>query len=271
MREGKSVSTTAPPLPRNEQVAGTQTITRALSVLGVLRDAGDDVGVIELARALDLHASTAHRILRALVAAGYAVQNTQTERYRLGHAAFLLGRAAGRTLGFDEAMPLLEQMAESTGESVNLVVRDGDEGLVVLRVESQQPLRFTQPVGARIPLYCTSTGKILLAFAGDLHAEVARLGELNRLTPTTITSPRSLLHDLEATRERRFSINKGERVPGVWGVAAPVLSADGIATAALAVQGPQIRMPDDRVSELGPLVIETAREIAAIMPSGYQL
>ncbi|RDH73982.1 IclR family transcriptional regulator, partial [Mycolicibacterium moriokaense] len=56
------MSTAAEP-PRSEQVAGTQTIARALSVLGVLRDARGDVGVIELARALDLHASTAHRIL----------------------------------------------------------------------------------------------------------------------------------------------------------------------------------------------------------------
>jgi len=262
---------TAPLLSRDEQVAGTQTITRALSVLRVLRDAEGDVGVTELARALNLHASTAHRIVRALVAAGYVAQNTQTERYRLGHAAFLLGRAAGRTLGFDAAMPLLEQLGESTGESVNLVVRDGDEGLVVLRVESQQPLRFTQPVGARIPLYCTSTGKALLAFAGDLHAEVARLGELKRLTSTTITSPRDLLRDLEEIRDRQYSINKGERVPGVCGVAAPVPGTDGIASAALAVQGPQIRIPDERVAELGVLVIETARAIAAIMPSGYQL
>jgi IclR family transcriptional regulator, acetate operon repressor len=268
--KGTGVSTAAEP-PRIEQVAGTQTIARALAVLGVLRDAGSDVGVIELARALDLHASTAHRILRALVAAGYAVQNAQTERYRLGSAAYLLGRAAERTLGFDEAMPLLERLSESTGESVNLVIRDGDEGLVVLRVESQHPLRFIQPVGARIPLYCTSTGKVMLAFARDLHEEVARLGELNRLTPTTITSPRELLHDLEEIRKRGFSINRGERIPGVYGVAAPVLTTDGVASTALAVQGPEIRIPDDRIPRLGHLVIETAQAIADIMPSGYQL
>jgi len=262
--------TTAEP-PRNEQVAGTQTITRALNVLGVLRDANTDVGVIELARALDLHASTTHRILRALVAANYVVQNAQTERYRLGPAAFLLGRAAERTLGFDEAMPLLEKLAGVTEESVNLVIRDGDEGLVVLRVESEHPLRFIQPVGARIPLYCSSTGKVLLAFGGDLHEEVARLGEMQRLTPRTITSPRDLLRELEEIRDRGYGVNRGERIPGVYGVAAPVLTTDGIATTALAVQGPEIRITDERVPELGRLVIETADAIAAIMPSGFQL
>jgi IclR family acetate operon transcriptional repressor len=168
-------------------------------------------------------------------------------------------------------MPLLERLAEATGESANLVIRDGDEGLVVLRVESAHPLRFIQPVGARIPLYCTSTGKVLLAFGGDLHEEVARLGALNRLTPTTVTSPRELLRDLEEIRKRGYSINKGERIPGVYGVAAPVLTTDGSASTALAVQGPEVRIPDERVPELGQLVIETAEAIAAIMPSGYQL
>ena len=132
-------------------------------------------------------------------------------------------------------------------------------------------MRFIQPVGTRIPLYCTSTGKVLLAFGGDLHTAVARLGELNRLTPTTITSPRDLLSDLEEIRKRGYSINRGERIPGVYGVAAPVLTTDGIASTALAVQGPEIRITDERIAELGALVMDTAEAIAAIMPSGYQL
>ncbi|WP_222432213.1 IclR family transcriptional regulator [Leekyejoonella antrihumi] len=250
---------------------GTQTIGRALAVLRVLRDTPADVGVTEIARALELHTSTVHRMVRALVAAGYVAQDPHTERYRLGREAFLLGHIAGRALGFDAAMPLLESLAETTGESVNLVVRDGDHGLVVLRVDSQQPLRFAQQVGARIPMYCTSTGKALLAFSGDREGEVARVGELERLTPTTITSPRGLLEDLEKTVARGFAINECERVPGVCGVAAPVLTADGRASAALAVQGPQIRLSENRIAELGPLVVESARMVAATSPRAYGL
>lgn len=267
---GSVDDTTSAPV-QGEQVAGTQTITRALAVLRVLRDADGDVGVTEIARAVELHASTTHRIVRALVLAGYVVQNSETERYRLGREAFLLGRAAGQTLGFDAAMPLLEQLAEATGESVNLVVRDGDQALVVLRVESQQPLRFAQPAGTRIPLYCTSTGKVLLAFAADPRAEVARLGTLERLTLDTITSPPALERELEEIRHRRYSINRAERVQGVCGVAAPVLGAEETATAAVAVQGPQVRMPEERIRELGPLVIETANAVRATVPVGYQL
>ena len=254
-----------------EVAGGSQTIMRALSVLQALRDSDTDVGVTDVARIAALPSSTVHRILRTLVTAGYVVQNSETERYRLGRQAFLLGRAAGKTLGFDAAMPMLERLADETGESVNLVVRDGDQGLVVLRVESQQPLRFMQSVGARIPLYCTSTGKVLLAFGGDLNREVARLGELERLTSSTITSPRRLLEELTAVRDRQFSVNKGERIPGVCGVAAPLLRPSGVAIAALAVQGPEFRIPDERIAELGSLVISTARAVVAALPTGYQI
>lgn len=258
-------------LPVTEEVAGTRTIARSLSVLRVLRDADEDVGVTEVARALGLNASTAHRILKALVAAGYVAQNTNSERYRLGREAFLLGHAARRTLGLEAAMSLLERLAEETGESANLVIRDGSAGLVVLRVESRHPLRFTQPAGTRIPLYCTSSGKALLAFAEDYRAEVAALHDLRQLTPTTITSPQHLLLDLEQTRDRGFSVNRAERIPGVCGIAAPVLDTDGRAMAALAVQGPEVRISDDRIPALGALVTETAQAVRAAIPAGYQI
>lgn len=259
------------PSTDDQRVAGTQTINRALSVLRVLRDATGDLGGAEIARAVGLHTSTTHRIVKALVAAGYVIQNERTERYRLGRESFLLGRAAGRTLGFDAALPLLERLAERTGESVNLVVRDEDEGVVVLRVDSRQPLRFTQAVGARIPLSCTSSGKVLLAFADDPPAELARLGRLRSRTPATITETADLLADLRAIRARGYGVNRGERIAGVCGVAAPVLDGRGPVTAAVAVQGPEIRLTEDQFPRLGALVVETARALCDTLPAGYQI
>jgi IclR family transcriptional regulator, acetate operon repressor len=263
-------TTNGDPAAREDRVAGTQTIGRALAILGLLRDSKGGLALTDVSRALSLHMSTAHRILRALVSAGYVTQNTE-ERYRLGREAYLLGQAAQRELGFDIVVPLLKDLALRTGESANLVVRDGNEALVVLRVESSQPLRFTQPTGTRIPLHCTSTGKALLAFSPDPAKDVEDLGELEQFTPDTITSPRELLRDLEAVRLRGYSTNVGERVRGVCGVAAPVLGNSGELIAAVAVQGPSIRMPADRLDELGQLMVETAEEIAHIVPGGYRI
>ncbi|UYM03320.1 IclR family transcriptional regulator [Solicola gregarius] len=256
---------------REGRVAGAQTITRALEVLDLLRGSNRDVGLTEIARTLSLHTSTAHRILRALASAGYVAQRADSGRYRLGRASFLLGRAAERDLGFDAVAPVLEQLRDETGESVNLVVRDGDRGLVVLRYESPQPLRFTQPTGTRIPLHCTSTGKVLLAFADDPKAELAALGKLEELTSSTITSRAALTRELDQVRKTGYGTNLGERMSGVCGVAAPVRAGDGSLLAALAVQGPQVRMPQNRLDELSTSVIEAATTVSEMLPHGYQI
>jgi IclR family acetate operon transcriptional repressor len=253
----------------DEPVFGAQTITRALSLLNLLRQSPTDLGVTEIARALSLNTTTVHRTLRALVSEGYVAQSPDTDRYRLGREAFLLGLAAERTLGLAAVAPLLERLRDETGESANLVVRDGDSGLVVVRVESHHPLRFSQPVGTRIPLHCTSSGKVLLAFAPDPEAEVAGLGELDRLTSSTITSPQALLRELEGIANRGYSVNRAERIAGVVGVAAPVLAPGGQVVAAVAAQGPQVRLPEGRLGELGDLVRANAALVAEALPRGY--
>lgn len=250
-----------------ERVVGAQTIHRALAVLSLLRRASGDVGVSEIGHELDLHTSTTHRILRALLADGFVSQNAESGRYRLGRESLLLGLGAERTLGFSVAEPLLEQLCEQTGESTNLVVRDGDRGLVVLRVDSVQPLRFSQPTGTRIPLYCTSSGKVLMAFGGDAKAEVDELGELPGFTKTTITSKRLLVRQLREVREQGFALNEGERNPGVSGVAVPVFDAAGSVLAALALQGPQVRLPSERLRDLGADLLGVAREVSAVLPA----
>ncbi|MDA8070356.1 MAG: IclR family transcriptional regulator [Actinomycetota bacterium] len=258
--------------PGPGHLAGTsQSVLRALQVLRAMRIADGELGVAEIARTVGLPMTTVHRILKTLLVAGYVVQDAATERYHLGREAYLLGRAVANTLGFDAALPLLEHLADETGESVNLVVRDANQGLVVLRIESQQALRFAQPVGTKIPLHCTSTGKILLAFGANPEADVRSLGSLQRFTPETITSPAALLQELQAIRKQQFSLNHGERIPGVCGVAAPVLASDGAVVAGLAVQGPELRLPLSRAEELAPLVVSVAQAIAAALPRGYQI
>lgn len=251
---------------KGQTVAGTQTIRRALAVLSLLRRSSVDVGVTEVAQELGLHPSTAHRILQALVADDFASQNPENDRYRLGRESMLLGLGAERTLGFSVATPLLEQLAEQTGESANLVVRDGDRGLVVLRIDSALPLRFSQPTGTRVPLHCTSSGKVLMAFGGDPATEVDRLSELTVYTPATVSSRQELTHELLIAREQGFALNEGERNPGVSGVAVPVVDTSGTTVAALALQGPQVRLSRARLCELGGGLAGIAREVASVLP-----
>ncbi|MGH8883506.1 MAG: IclR family transcriptional regulator domain-containing protein, partial [Stackebrandtia sp.] len=68
-----------------------------------------------------------------------------------------------------------------------------------------------------------------------------------------------------------YGLNQGERMEGVCGVAAPVLAPDGSVLAAIAVQGPQVRMPLSRLEELSATVIDTAKAVAEMLPHGYQI
>ena len=252
-------------------VPGAQTITRALEVLSIVRLSEAEVSASEVSRALNLHLSIVHRALKALLGSGYVAQSDVTGKYRLGREAFVLGRAAERDLGLNAVIPLLEELRDETGESVNLVVRDGDQGLVILRVESRSPFRFSQPSGSRIPLHCTSTGKVILAFSGDLHANVRGLSQLPQFTEQTITSREGLIANLEEAFNRGYATNLDERVEGVCGASAPVFSHSDDFIAALAIQGPTVRLTQSVLPELGRAAMDAAPKVAELLPSGYRL
>lgn len=246
---------------------GTQAIGRAFAVLRLLAARSTEVGAAAVSAELGLSSGTANRILRALVVEGLVTQNPRNETYYLGTGAILLGQAAQRVFGLDRALPVLEQINADTGESINLTVRDGAESVVALRVHSTLALRFEQHPGARFPLYTTASGKAILAFssnAGEYLNSLPR--ELEQLTPGTLRRPEQLKAQLKQIQVRGYSIDDEENVAGVCCVGAPVLDSDGQAQAALVIQVPTVRMPPERVAELGDRAIAGAKEVARLVP-----
>lgn len=249
------------PPPRS----GAQSVERALGVLRCVEGEDDGVGVTELAQRTGLTPSTAHRLARALTEAGVLSQDPTTERYQLGPALVVLGRKAEQRLGYRQALPLLEELAEATGESINLGIRAGDEVRVVLDVASRQPLRFSQEAGSRVPMHVSAMGKCLLANSGDIDGQITELGDLVRATHRTITDRDQLRAELELVRERGWALNDEERNPGVRAIAAPVLRPGGGVIGAVAIQGPTVRVTDDRLPELAELLDKATHRIAALL------
>lgn len=236
--------------------------------LAVLRCFGEgavvDLGITQIAAAAGLSVSTSHRLVRALCAGGVLVQDARSDRYRLGPLLVVLGRRAERLLGYARALPVLEALAAATGESVNLGIRAGAEVLVVLDVASDQPLRFDQAPGTRVPIYTSAMGKCLLAFAPDVDVELAGLPELTGITARTITDLASLRAELERTRDRGWALNDEERNPGVRAVGAPVLH-ERTAVAAVAVQGPTVRLTDASLDRVAAALVEAASDLAPLL------
>jgi DNA-binding IclR family transcriptional regulator len=251
--------------PPNQPRSGAQAVERALAVLRSVEADDGGVGVTDLAQRTGLTVSTAHRLARTLAEAGLLVQDTRTERYQLGPALVVLGRKAERRLGYRQALPLLEELGAATGESINLGIRAGNEVRVVLDVVSPHPLRFAQEPGSRVPMHTSAMRKCLLANNGDIDEQIDRLGVLDQATHRTITDRHQLRADLELVRERGWALNDEERNPGVRAIAAPVLGPGGNALAAVAVQGPTVRITDDRLPELAELLHTTTRRIAPLL------
>lgn len=242
-----------------KRTQGTQAIDRALEVLSSFVEQPEQ-GITDIAARTDLSPSTVHRIVRALVANGYLAQSPD-DRYRFGPATLVLGQSARDALGFRTALPILEQLGGETGESVNMGVRDGNEVVVVLRVESVQPLRFDQPIGTRISLHCSSMGKSLMAFS---DYDITKL-DLTSTTPSTITAPDKLRIELDQVAERGFSFDCEESIVGVSCVGAPVLDSNGVAVAAIAVQAPTVRMTPERQMHLGRRLTQACATIGEAM------
>lgn len=251
-------------VPEQGARTGAQAVARALGILAAFEGA-DDLGISEIAERTGLSLSTAHRLTRALCEAGLVAQDPRTERYHLGPALVVLGRQAEERLGYARVLPLLEELSDRTGETVNLGMRAGAEVLVVLDVASRQPLRFDQGPGSRVPVHTSAMGKCLLAWSADVDAAVASLPELRPVTERTITDRDQLRRELDRVRERGWALNDEERNPGVRAVAGPVLGTDGVAIAAIAVQGPAIRMLDTRLPELAEEIAVTARQVAPLL------
>ena len=244
---------------------GAQSVERALDVLRCFETVSGDLGVTEIAARTGLTVSTSHRLTRALCTYGLVVQDARTERYRLGPTVVLLGRRAAQDLGYALALPQLEDLSADTGESVNLGISSAAEVLVVLHVPSPQPLHVSQEPGSRLPAHASAMGKCLLAFAAYPTADLHNAPELPRFTERTLTDAVSLAADLDRTRARGWALNDEERNPGVRAVAAPVLDRAGGAVAAVAVQGPTVRLTDAELPELAARAIRTAQALAPLL------
>ena len=225
-----------------------QSAERVLTLLKTFDDTRVELGVAEIARALDVHKSTASRLAAALERAGFLARAGR--RYRLGVEVIRLGTVALRSFDLVATMqPGMEKVSQQTGETVNLAVPDGTDVLNVAEVPSTYILSCSGGwVGRRTRPHAVANGKVLLAY-GALPLP----GTLERYTPRTITTPAELATELDQVRKDGYATAVAELEEGLVAVAAPVFDPAGTCVAALSVSGPEFRMLPETLDGLGKL------------------
>ncbi len=248
----------------------SQSLERGLAILSAFTPDRPALGISELARKLGLTRSTTHRYVATLATLGYLHQDDSTRKYRLGPRVLDLGFSVLGSLELREiAAPHLRRLTDATGHTSNLAIRDDTDVILIDRVRGRpgryHHLEYTLHIGSRLPSYCSSTGKALIAFLPrrDLDRLLDRI-ELVRRGPRTVTDKRALLADLEEVRRTGVATNDEELDSALRSIAAPVLSRSGEVVAAVNVSIPWSPVAmNELVTELGPAIRAAARQIAA--------
>ncbi len=230
-----------------------KTLSKGLAVLDLLL-ATPSLRTTDAAGRLGLDKGVASRILQTLARCGYAARGPGRQ-YAAGPKMQRRATSAPRQPGLKErARPLLQKVAEVTGESAHLGILADDMVLYLDRVDSAMPLRVDRPVGTLSPLYCTALGRIFLAFN-----DIPLPREMKPHTVRTVVDP-DLLHALlRQVVSQGYVIDDEEFNLGIRCAAVPLREADGTVIAALGVSGPTARISLERATEFGALLLDIAR------------
>lgn len=244
------------------------TLDKGLHVLDILSTANTSRGLTltELSRAIGMHRTTLFRILSTLQARRLVERDGDTDRYQIGLGVLSLASARLRDLDIRHvARPILLRLCEQTRESVYLAIIDGTEVVTVERFEGMQAIALRTEIGGRRPVYCTASGKAILAELGDDEIERILAAGMPPRTSRTITSPLVMRHHLTEVHQRGFALDDEERIEGVRCVAAPVFGYDGYVCGAISIAAPALRTPFARLQSLGVEARSAAREASQRM------
>ncbi len=204
---------------------GITVTSRVLAILGAFDAHHRHLSLSEISERADLPIATAHRLLAELTAGGM-LERDADGTYEIGRRLWDLGLLASVEQDLREvALPFLQDVHASTGETVHFAVLDDDAALYIERVAGRASARVLSKPGARLPLHATGVGKVLLAFSGRSLRERA-LQSPQRLTAHTMTEPGRLRRELAEVRRRGFARTSEELTLGAFSVAVPVMTGE---------------------------------------------
>jgi DNA-binding IclR family transcriptional regulator len=247
---------------------GLQSVDRALNVLELLARWGEG-GVSELAAELDVHKSTAFRLLGALESHGLVEQTEDRGKYRLGFGVVrLAGAVSSRMDVTKQARPITERLANEVGETVNVAVLREHYAVNVDQALGPASVSAQNWVGQLTPLHVTSSGKVLLAHVdADQLARLIKAAGLASYTSDTITTQGELEKELQKVVENGYATAVGEYEDGLNAIAVPILDSGGVVVAAMSASGPSYRFTTERMEQLVPTMKDAGLQISRRM--GY--
>jgi IclR family acetate operon transcriptional repressor len=223
-----------------------------------------------IAEATELATSTVHRILHELVEIGWASGDGE-RGYTLGPRFLALSARVGHGAPLLRVAPtIMRRMRESTGHTVHLAIRQGDEAVYIAKVDGKGAYQMRSHVGLTVPLHCTAVGKALLALLPEeeVRAIISRTG-LSRRTDNTITSVEAFLSHLATVKRRGFAADEEENEATVRCVGAAVTDAQNYPVAAVSLSWLSFEVQAATLQRSTKMVLGAAKHMSQALAGGF--
>ena len=239
-------------------------LTRGLLVLSAIADSKTPMRFADLQTSVEVPKATLHRILASLQLDGMVLFDEGSQTYRVGYRLLELANLAWKQSDIRElTYPSMLELAEVTGESVQLAVLVDTNAVYLSQVESEQSVRYTISVGDKSPIYCSGVGKVMLAaLPDDKQAALVDSIKFKRFTQQTITEPALLLRQLREIRKLGYGWDEEEHQHGIRCVASAIVDSSGMPVAAISVTAPTFRVTDSDFEDWAKRVAKAAETIS---------
>lgn len=248
---------------------GASLLARGIQILSFVARAEQPVTVVEVVDAVRLPKPTVHRICRTLERMELLARDLRPTRLTVGPGLTAIALSVLRTTAsLAPCRSILRQVVDEVQETCTLTVLEFDELVFLDRVESASPLRLQLHAGSRVPLHCTSAGKLFLSMLPPARrARLIGARPLKRYTEATITDPDRLNRELEEIRAEQLGRDREEFIEGLVALAAPVLDSNGRMIAAVSVNAPTGRLKLDKKERYVDALRRAAGALAQLLPS----
>jgi DNA-binding IclR family transcriptional regulator len=245
-----------------KEPSSIQVIERLSRLLDVIAGHEDPVSLKVLSAETGLHPSTVFRILSSLTEQGF-VERTARGNYQLGVKLMQLGSRVSASVDIRKiALPLMENLRDRLGETVNLVVREDDEVVYIERSLAKRMIRVEQVIGSRAPLHVTAVGKLMLGDQGEAACRsYAKRSKLPAYTVNTHTKVTALLQDCIAATKHGYALDNEEAELGVGCIGTLIRDANGHVVAGLSVSAPIERRRDEWIAQVMETGLQISRQL----------